>query len=126
MSPIYHRSKIDKYHVPLIIYSPMLKQANRFPGVVSHLDISPTLAVFLKNKYQVELPSTIHWLGQVLDTNSTFRNTRELAFMRNSREVNDYLSGNHYLSEGILYKIKENLDLELELFSFENYQYLQL
>ncbi len=112
MSPIYHRSKIDKYHVPLIIYSPMLKQANSFPGVVSHLDISPTLAVFLKNKYQVELPSTIHWIGQMLDTNSKFRNTRELAFMRNSREINDYLSGNHYLSEGILYKIKEGLNLE--------------
>jgi uncharacterized sulfatase len=112
MGPIYHRSKIDKYHVPLIIYSPMLKQAKSFPAVVSHLDITPSLAAFFQNKYSVKLPAKIHWLGQSLDTFPKFRCIRNLAFMRNSRELIDYLSGYNYISDGNLYKLKEGMKLE--------------
>jgi len=112
MGPIYHRSKIDKYHVPLIIYSPMLKQAKSFPAVVSHLDITPSLAAFFQNKYSVKLPANIHWLGQSLDTFPKFRSTRNLAFMRNSKELVDYLSGYDYISDGNLYKLTEGMKLE--------------
>ena len=74
-------SKIDKFHVPLIIYSQMLKQKEIFESVSSHLDIAPTLLAFLKANYGVNVPPTVHWLGEGIDVNKSFRNIHSLAFM---------------------------------------------
>ena len=111
MAPIYHRSKVDKYHVPLIIYSPLLKEGKRFSSVVSHLDITPTIVALMRDNFNLPIPKNIHWLGQVLDTTRTFKCNQEMAFMRNSRELTDYLSGNYFLAEDVLYQVKDDMKL---------------
>jgi len=113
MAPIYHRSKIDKYHVPLIIYSPLLKKGERFSSVVSHLDITPTIAALMRDNFKIPIPENIHWLGQVLDTTRTFKCNQEMAFMRNSRELIDYLSGDYFLSEDVLYQVHDDMKLTM-------------
>ena len=111
MGSIYHRSKVDKYHVPLIIYSPLLKEGKRFSSVVSHLDITPTIAALMRDNFKIPIPENIHWLGQVLDTTCTFKCNQEMAFMRNSREIIDYLSDDYFLSEDVLYQVQDDMKL---------------
>ncbi|MEO5649122.1 MAG: LTA synthase family protein [Ginsengibacter sp.] len=44
-------SKMDSYHVPLLIFSPLLKRKATFSSVSSHFDIAPSLMAYLKNSY---------------------------------------------------------------------------
>lgn len=47
---------LKRFHVPLIIYSPGLKSAERIHSLSSHNDISHTLLSFLNTRYSVEIP----------------------------------------------------------------------
>jgi uncharacterized sulfatase len=107
----YRSSAIDVYHTPLIIYSPLLKQAKEFGGVVSHADLTPTFLNYLENNYQIKNPKTVSWQGALLDTSTDFHCTQRMAFMRNNRDIIDYLSGNYYLSRGNLYEVLDTLKL---------------
>ena len=62
----------SNYHVPLIIYSPMLNTNRNMKGVVSHRDITPTLLSLLKNNYNIKTPEEVTWLNTALDTSLTF------------------------------------------------------
>ncbi|TLY79704.1 MAG: LTA synthase family protein, partial [Gammaproteobacteria bacterium] len=42
-------TRIDRYHVPLIIFSPRLSRPARIQSISSHLDIAPTLLAFLRH-----------------------------------------------------------------------------
>ena len=56
-------SKIDRYHVPLIIYSPLLKRQAEFESVSSHFDVAPSLISFLKNNYDLKAPESNGFVG---------------------------------------------------------------
>ncbi len=59
----WNRSPMSKYHVPFIIYSPLLKKAQRFDHFVSHLDLTPTLLDFLHQSYGVPVPESNYFIG---------------------------------------------------------------
>lgn len=61
---------LQKYHIPLIIYSPMLKKTGEFNSIATHIDIAPSLLSLLKNNFQLNTPKIVHWLGQGLSTNN--------------------------------------------------------
>ncbi|MDP4271888.1 MAG: LTA synthase family protein [Bacteroidota bacterium] len=105
-------TKIDRYHVPLIVYSPLLKQASKFPAVVSHLDISPTILAFQKKQYHIKAPSLVSWLGAGLDTAHFFRNRNNYPLMQTKEGVNEYISGDYMLSAGKVFKLSENMGLK--------------
>ena len=48
MPEIPMKTKIDRYHVPLIIYSPLLKQPAQFESISTHFDITPSVIVDAK------------------------------------------------------------------------------
>jgi len=97
---------IDDYHVPLIIYSPMLKEAKKFYSINSHNNLAPTIASLLLNNYKMPYnPKEVHWLADVIDTCTAFRNVQSMPFMAWSREINDYIYKDYILSEGSLYKL---------------------
>ena len=50
MPEIPMSTEIDRYHVPLIIYSPMLKRTQKFKAVNTHFDITPSLLSFLHHQ----------------------------------------------------------------------------
>jgi len=105
-------SQIDRFHVPLIIYSTMLKSTAKFSSVVSHLDFTPSVVAFLKNKYGMSFPSIVPWLGQGLDSMTTYRSTRSIPFIRTKSEIIDYLDGDYFIVNDQLFRVSEKLGLD--------------
>ena len=104
-------TQVDRFHVPLIIYSPMLKRAKTIEAVSSQFDITPTFVALLRNSYQLKFPATCHWLGFELDTAATFRSRHAYPIMRNKNEMVDFLAGNNFLSMNKAYKINKAFDM---------------
>ncbi len=102
-------SAIERYHVPMIIYSPLLKNSRHFSSVSSHQDITPSLIAMLQKKYQFEERPFVHWLGQGIDTAAEFRNINTIQFVTSDFELIDFLKGDYFLSRNRLYKIKPGL-----------------
>jgi phosphoglycerol transferase MdoB-like AlkP superfamily enzyme/Flp pilus assembly protein TadD len=110
--PLPEESEIDRFSVPLIIWSPLLKHAERIEAVSTHADVTPSLISFLRNNYQLAFPDQAHWLGTGLDMATTFRNTHVLGLMRIKNSMNDFLSGEYFLSGDTLYRLLPGLKLE--------------
>jgi len=101
---------IDDYHVPLIIYSPMLKGPKKFLSVNSHNNLAPTLTSFLSSNYHFSYnPKEVSWMADVMDTCTSFRNIQSMPFMAWSREIYDYIYKDYMLSGDQLYKLTPNL-----------------
>ncbi|WP_300596783.1 LTA synthase family protein [Niabella sp.] len=104
-------SKIDRYHVPLLIYSPLLNRRATFSSVVSHFDITPSLLAFLKNNYPMQLPSLVSWIGSGLDTARIFRNVHAYPMMQDKNDLVDFIEGTHMVNMSSLFTISPQLDL---------------
>jgi uncharacterized sulfatase len=105
-------TQIDRFHVPLIIFSPMLKSPAKFSSVVSHLDFTPSVVAFLKKKYGMRFPSIVPWLGQGLDSLTSFRSTMSVPFIRTKNEIIDYIDRDYFIVNNQLFKVSENLDID--------------
>ena len=107
---------LDAFHVPLIIWSPMLKKPEIFNSVVSHNDIVPTLNALLRDNYNLKTPTEIHWVGKELDTIKDFHCDLKTCFLRYTRTIFDGVYEDYYYTfeknNKKAYKIKDNLDLE--------------
>lgn len=105
MAPVPPGSALRYYNVPLIIYSPLVKQPKTMQAVVSHLDVAPSFNAYLHANYSYAISDHCAWLGTSFDTVSNYRNTRKLAFMRNNRDVVDYFSGDYFISRNNLIRM---------------------
>ncbi len=92
-------TKIDRYHVPLIVFSPLLKRATKFSSVVSHNDITPSILAWLQQQYNIVQPQQTTWLSHGLDTSRSFRNMQPIGFMQTKNGISDFASDNFFLSE---------------------------
>ena len=108
--PIPQKDELCRFHVPLIIYSPMLKKAEKFKSVSSHWDVTPSLLAFLMNNYQFNKLEKTAWMGDGLDTAKEFRNIHKIPLMRYKGSINDYIYKDYMYSGGELYKINENFE----------------
>jgi len=109
--PIPQRNNISRFHVPLIMYSPMLKTVKKMSAVNSHFDVTPTLLAMLEGKYEMKMPKKVAWMGSALDMNIEFRSIKDIPLMRNKNELKEYISDEKVYSDGSVYKIDENMDL---------------
>jgi uncharacterized sulfatase len=105
-------TKIDRFHVPLIIFSPMLKRAAHIESISSQLDITPSLLAFLGRNYHVDVPSTVTWVGSGLDTDPSFRNIHKYPLKHTKTSLIDYISGMYFINQDILFSIGKSMDLE--------------
>jgi uncharacterized sulfatase len=105
-------TQIDRFHVPLIVYSPMLIKPVKFSSVVSHLDFTPSVIAFLKKNYEMKFPSVVPWLGQGLDSSVTFRNTHSMPFVRTKNEIIDYLDKDYFIVNDQLFSVSQNLEID--------------
>ncbi len=110
--PIDQKDKLCRFHVPLYIFSPMLKKAESFKSVSSHWDVTPSLISFLFNNYKFNRLDQTAWMGKGLDTAKEFRNTQGIPLTRNKGTIDDYVYKEYLYSSGELYKIKDNFDVE--------------
>ena len=105
-------TKIDRFHVPLIIFSPMLKRTAHIESISSQLDITPSLLAFLKKKYNIDVPSTVSWVGSGLDTDPSFRDIHKYPLKHTKTNLIDYISGMYFIDQDVLFSIGKNMDLE--------------
>jgi uncharacterized sulfatase len=105
-------TQIDRFHVPFIIYSPLLKRTARFSSVSSHFDFTPTILAFLRNECKMQTPTESVFIGSGIDTVRRFRNIHSYPLMRNKNELIDYVDKEYILSDNILYNIYPDLDME--------------
>jgi cellulose synthase/poly-beta-1,6-N-acetylglucosamine synthase-like glycosyltransferase/phosphoglycerol transferase MdoB-like AlkP superfamily enzyme len=114
MPEIPMSSKIDRYHVPLLIYSPLLKRTARFSSISTHFDIAPSLTAWLRKSYQLNIPDTVSWIGTGLDTARQFRNIHAYPIMQTKTEMIDFVMGDYMLNGENLYRINNTMDLSAE------------
>lgn len=105
-------TQIDRFHVPLVIYSPMLKKAKKFSSVVTHFDITPSLIALLDGKNYISRPTAAAWIGHGLDNSASFRNQNSYVLMRNKNEIMDFIDSEQFYSNKILYQIYPNMNIE--------------
>ncbi len=105
-------TKIDRFHVPLIIFSPMLKRTARIESISSQLDITPSLLAFLKKNYHIDVPSMATWVGTGLDTDPSFRNIHHYPLKHTKTNLIDYISGMYFIDQDNLFSIGKDMDLE--------------
>lgn len=109
MPEIPMASKIDRYHVPLIIYSPLLQRTARFQSISTHFDITPSILGFMKKNYGWNLPSLSTWVGSGLDTARGFRNIHATPLMQTKTDLLDFIMGNYHLNGNDLFRLSPTL-----------------
>lgn len=132
MPEIPLQSKIDRYHVPLLIYSPLLKEAKTFHNFVSHFDVAPSLLAYYRENFALKTPAQVTWIGQGLDKGVSAKG-EGIAMMQSKNQLADFVRGNYHLSEGQVYQLdgtlnediasdaaKEEMSKRFELFKRKN------
>lgn len=102
---------IDRYRVPLVIFSPLLKQTRHFRAVSSHLDVTPSLMALLSHTYGLKRPAQTPWLGGALDTDESFRNIHQMPLQQTKTSAPDFLAGLWWLHNGQLFELQEGMHL---------------
>ncbi len=109
--PIPQRNNLSRFHVPLIMYSPLLKKTRKMSALNSHFDVTPTLLALLEAKYELKTPKKVAWMGGALDMNEAYRSIKDIPLMRNKNELKEYVDGEKLFSDGQVYAIDKNMDL---------------
>ncbi|SFD76221.1 uncharacterized sulfatase [Chitinophaga sp. CF118] len=109
MPEIPMSDKIDRYHVPLIIYSSLLKRTAQISAVSSHFDITPSLLAFLEHSYQIKKPSLASWIGQGLDTSRNFQSINFYPMMQTKTDLLDFVMDEYHLNGEQLFKLSADL-----------------
>lgn len=119
-------SYLDAYKVPLIIWSPLLKQARQFKSLVSHDDITPSLVALLRDNFGVETPETVHWMADGLDTLSDVGTDYKGYLMSYSKNI-DFVYDGYFVTyrngRAEAYEIGDSLTLtKAEDIDFEEFR----
>ncbi|MGV8946931.1 MAG: sulfatase-like hydrolase/transferase [Lutibacter sp.] len=109
--PITQKDKLCRFHVPFYIYSPMLKNPEKFKSISSHWDVTPSLLSFLMNNYKFNKMEETSWMSQGLDTAKQFRNIHQIPLMRYKGSINDFIYKDYLLADGELFKINEDFGI---------------
>lgn len=104
-------SKLDRYHVPLIIYSPLLNRTAKFFSISTHFDVLPSLMMWLKKNYGMHVPSLVNWMGSGLDTARDFRNIHAYPLMQTKNDIIDFVMGEYMINANSLFKINSDMNL---------------
>ena len=109
----YLNNPLGVYHVPMLIYSPLLKKNAVFKGVSTHLDISPTLLSLLKGNYGLKVNKTSHWLGSELNTSTKFSCNQVVPLSLYSNVYPTFIYKDYFLTQDGVYKIGKELNATL-------------
>jgi uncharacterized sulfatase len=105
-------TKIDRYHVPLILFSPMLQRNAKFQSLNTHFDIGPSLLAYLKNTYALKMPSMQSWMGSGLDTARSFRNIHSIPLMQTKTDLIDFVMGPYHINGNDVFRLSNTLNEE--------------
>lgn len=105
-------SRLDRYHVPLVIASPLLEAPARIRAVSSQFDLAPSLLAWLADDYGLRTPRRVAWLGTGLDMATSFRNHHDIPLMQTKTDLRDFVSGAWFLGNGRLHAITDGMAIE--------------
>ncbi len=106
--PITQKDKLCRFHVPFLVYSPMLKKAEKFKSVSSHWDVTPSLLSYLMQNHKFKPLEETAWMGKGLDTTKHFRNVNSIPLMRYKGSISDMIYKEYLFANDELFKINEN------------------
>lgn len=109
--PVPAEHRLSRFHVPLIIYSPMMKKPFVSEQVVAHSQIVPSITAYLYQTYSVPMSEQVAFISDPLPTEVTFGSSLQVALMRNKNEIEEYVSGIDVLSNGSAYELGPNFSL---------------
>ncbi len=101
------KNSLSYYHVPLIIYSPLLKKAKKMKSVVSHNDIAVSLIALLQNKYNLKSDSKLSWFGTGLDSLSNFNSNKKILILDYDRCIREMIYNNYYYRSSTSFREKK-------------------
>ena len=105
--------RLEKFHIPLLIYSPLLDRSKYCKSLVCQKDVPSALQALLKNKYNLKLPSFSISQTNNLDTLTKFSYTNtDFAMMYSNKRLTTYIENNVMLSDNILFKISDKLNIK--------------
>lgn len=111
MPEIALQNKIDRYHVPLVVYSPLIKTPTTFKNTVSHFDIAPSLLSYYRNNYGLITPKKVAWIGRGLDPVAA-KNSMGIPIMQSKYQLEDFVFPPYHLSGNVLMKLEDRLTEE--------------
>ena len=112
MPEIFLQSKIDRYHVPLLVYSPLLKGGQSFKNIVSHYDLAPSILAYYRENFQLKTPKMVHWVGRGLDVGAS-ASSSGVAIMQSKYQMEDFVYAGYHLSGANLFKLGTQLQEDL-------------
>ncbi|MGV8913914.1 MAG: sulfatase-like hydrolase/transferase [Kaistella sp.] len=127
MPEIVLESKIDRYHVPLVVYSPLLKQPKHFRNIVSHFDVAPSILAYYRDNYNISTPANVTWMGKGLSDRPRNEQLR-IPLMQSKNQLIDYVYGKYHLQDKqllILDNMKEDVVNDQNTFKKVNESFRQ-
>lgn len=114
-SPVPQKNILNSFHVPLIMYSPMLKTAKTISSISSHMDVAPSILALLNNKYELKMPRKVAWIGGALDMHANFRSLKDIPLMQDKSETLQFVDGDKLFHDGEVFSIDGDLNLSTAL-----------
>lgn len=90
------RNRLALQHVPLLIWSPLLTRSAQHQPLVTHLDIAPSLAALLHERYGMNMPATVQWASNGLSAGTKFEAKRRMLLLDYDHEITKMLYDNHF------------------------------
>ena len=118
-SGIVTDNRLSFHHVPLIIWSPLLNTHRKFPSIVTHNDIAPSICKLLQNKYGITLPSTTHSIGKGLNTSDQMEKKSIMPIINYAHVFTDMVYNKYYYESKskwmpqTIYEIDDNLNMTI-------------
>lgn len=109
--PIPADHRFDRFRVPLIIYSPLIKSPRASETIVAHSQLAPTISAHLKTKYQMNMPLKVGFISDPIAASIDFSSSLDLALIRNKNEIKEYVFGTYLYSNERAYNINPNMSL---------------
>ncbi len=104
---------LKKYHVPLILYSPLLKGSADFQEVSGHLDLYESVLSYLQQEHRIDVPPYSTALGFGLRCETTYDDQTTIPLMTDNRVIEDFFYNGLFVGgRNSLYRVKEHFELE--------------
>lgn len=113
MSQIPAENPLKKYHVPLIIYSPLLSKPYVFHCPASHSDIFEPLLKLLQNNYSLRAPAFSSAIGNNLTDENGLCMNQPIVMMNDNREIKELYYNYYFLTGNEAYKVHSGFKLTL-------------
>lgn len=111
LTDLPQKDELSRYRVPLMIFSPLINSPKRIRSLASHMDIMPSLVSLLEKEFKFKVPDQVAWLGESLLYPDTFNDAKQIPLLRGKHNIQDFISGSHYMTDNSIYALDENLGL---------------